>query len=122
MMERYRTARNFAIVALIALLIALAPGGGTGLSIALWVVTVAFFVSIALLGYRLYREYRFTIESLSNLERGVAYGSIGVAFVDFTATNRLFALGGLGVLLWLAILGACSYGIFWVWRHASQYG
>jgi hypothetical protein len=121
-LERYRTARNFAIVALVALVIALAPGGGTGLSVALWIVTVAFFVSIALLGYRLYREYRFTIDSLSNLERAVAYGSIGAAFVDFTATNRLFALGGVGVLIWLGILAACSYGIFWVWRHASQYG
>jgi hypothetical protein len=91
--------------------------------VALWLLTVAFFVSIALLGYRLYREHRFTIESLSTTERAVAYGSIGLAFVDFTATNRLVGqLGGAGWLIWLAILGLCSYGIFWVWRHASQYG
>jgi len=122
MSGRLGTLRNFAIVALIALLIALAPGGGTGLTVALWVLTVAFFVSIALLGYRLFREYRFTLESLSDLERWVAYGSVGVAFVDFTATRRLFDLGGGGVLVWLGVLGLCSYGIFWVWRHASQYG
>jgi uncharacterized protein involved in cysteine biosynthesis len=121
-MERFKTLRNFGIVALVALLIALAPGGGTGLSVALWILTVAFFVSIALLGYRLYREYHFTIDSLSTLERTVAYCSIGLAFVVFTATNRLFDIGGGGVLIWIALLGACSYGIFWVWRHASQYG
>jgi hypothetical protein len=120
--ERFRGLRNFAIVALVALAIALAPGGGTGLSVALWLLTVAFFVSIALLGYRLYREHRFTIESLSVTERAVAYGSIGLAFVDFTATNRLASLGGIGWLIWLSVLGLSSYGIFWVWRHATQYG
>jgi hypothetical protein len=120
--ERYRTLRNFGIVALIALLIALAPGGGTGLSVALWVLTIAFFVAIALLVYRLFRENRFTIESLSTTERAVAYGSVGLAYLNFTATNRLFDLGGAGVLIWLAIVGLCSYGLYWVWRHASQYG
>ena len=121
-MQRLRGLRNFAIVALVALAIALAPGGGTGLAVVLWLLTIAFFVSIALLGYRLFREHRFTIESLSVLERSVAYGSIGLAFADFVATNRLFGLGGAGILVWLAILGLCSYGIFWVWRHASSYG
>jgi uncharacterized protein involved in cysteine biosynthesis len=121
-LERFRGLRNFAIVALIALAIALAPGGGTGLTVALWLLTVAFFVSIAFLGYRLFREHRMTIESLSSVERGVAYGSIGLAFVDFTATNRLASLGGIGWLIWLSVLGLCSYGIFWVWRHASEYG
>jgi hypothetical protein len=119
--ERWRGLRNFAIVAVAALVIAVAPGGGTGLSVALWVLTVAFFVLIALLGYRLYREHRLAIDSLSVVERTVAYVSIGLAFVDFTATNRLFNLGGGGVLIWLMVLGLCSYGIFWVWRHTSQY-
>ena len=121
-MQRLRGLRNFGIVALIALAIAVAPGGGTGLAVALWILTVAFFVSIALLGYRLFREHRFTIESLSVLERTVAYGSVGLAFVAFTATNRLFSWGGGGILAWFALLGLASYGIFWVWRHATQYG
>jgi hypothetical protein len=83
---RLRGLRNFAIVALVALAIVVTPGGGTGLSVMLWLLSVAFFASIALLG------------------------------------ARLFDVGGAGVLLWLAILGLCSYGIYWVWRHASQYG
>jgi hypothetical protein len=120
--ERFKRLRNFGIVALVALVIALAPGGGVGLAVALWVLTVAFFATIALFGYRMYRENRMTIDSLSTLERTVAYVSIGAAFVAFTATSRLFDIGGGGVLIWLAILGLCSYGIFWVWRHASQYG
>lgn len=117
-----RMALNFAIVALIALAIVLVPGGGTGLSVVLWLLTIAFFVAIALLGFRLYREHRYTIESLSVTERGVAYGSVGLAFLAFVATQRLFDLGGGGILLWLAILGLCSYGIFWAWTHSQQYG
>jgi O-antigen/teichoic acid export membrane protein len=120
--ERFRTLRNFAIVALIALAIALTPGGGQGLDVVLWILTVAFFASIAFLGNRLYRENRFTLDSLSTLERSVGYGAVGLAFVNFTATSRLFGLGGGGVLIWLAILGICSYAVFWVWRHQSQYG
>jgi drug/metabolite transporter (DMT)-like permease len=115
-------ARNFGILALIALAIVIVPGGGTGLSVVLWLLTIAFFVAIALLGFRLYREHRFTIESLSVTERGVAYGSIGLAFLDFVGTQRLFDLGGGGVLIWLALLGACSYGIYWAWTHSQQYG
>ena len=121
-MARLRGLRNFAIVALVALAIALAPGGGQGLTLVLWLTTVFFFASIAMLGARLYRENSFTIESLSQTERGVAYASVAGAFVNFTATRRLFDLGGGGVLIWLAVLGLCSYGVYWVWRHASEYG
>jgi O-antigen/teichoic acid export membrane protein len=117
-----RALRNFGIIALVALAITVAPGGGTGLSLVLWLLSIAFFAAIALFGARLYRENRFTIESLSLTERAVAYCSIAGAFVNFTATRRLFDLGGAGVLLWLAILGLCSYGIYWVWRHSTQYG
>ena len=39
---------------------------------------------------------------------------MGLAFLVFTATSLLFAAGLAGVLVWLALLGACSYGVFWV--------
>ena len=72
-MERLKTLRNFAIVALIALAIALAPGGGKGLNFVLWLLTAAFFISIAFLGFRLYMEYRFTLESLTTEQRAVLF-------------------------------------------------
>jgi hypothetical protein len=117
-----RTALNFAIVALVALVLFALPGGGSALNVVLTLLTIAFFVAIALLGYRLYRQYRFEIESLETSERAVLYGSVGVAFLTFTATNRLFNVGGVGVLVWLALLGVASYGVFWVfsrWRRVS---
>jgi len=120
--ERLKTLRNFAIVALIALPIALAPGGGKGLNFVLWLLTAAFFISIAFLGFRLYMEYRFTLESLTTEQRAVLYGSIGLAFWAFAAAPRLWPLGGGGIAVWIALLVAASAGVYWVWRKSREYG
>jgi TRAP-type C4-dicarboxylate transport system permease small subunit len=115
------TAGKLGIVALIALGLVLLPGGGDALDVVLTLLTIAFFLAIAVLGYRLFRQYRFEIESLPDSQRLVLYGSVGLAFLTFTATNRLFDEGGLGVLAWLALLGLCSYGVFWVWTRYRSY-
>jgi drug/metabolite transporter (DMT)-like permease len=112
---------QFAIIALIALAIVALPGGGSALEVVLTLLTVAFFAAIALLAARLYREHRFELDSLEPRTRFVLYASIGAALLTFTATNRLFDSGGLGVLAWLALLGICSYGIFWVWTQYRAY-
>jgi O-antigen/teichoic acid export membrane protein len=119
---RFETAGKFAIVALIALLLFLLPGGGDALSVLLTALSIAFFGLIALLAARLYREHRFRIESLSARERQVSYGSIGLALLTFTATRQMFDEGGFGVIAWLALLGLASYGIYWTWRSSQEYG
>jgi hypothetical protein len=57
-------ALNFAIVALIALAFTALPGGRATLDVILAILSILFFTAIAFLGYRLYREHRFTLESL----------------------------------------------------------
>jgi uncharacterized protein involved in cysteine biosynthesis len=114
------TLAKLGIVALIALGFYLLPGGGSALDVALTLLSIAFFTAIALLGYRLYRENRFTIDSLAARERLVLYGSIGLAFLTFTATPRLFV--GAGVIVWLALLAVASYGLYWVWTQSRSYG
>ncbi len=121
-MSRFDPLWKFGVVALIALVLFLLPGGGNALDVVLAVLSIAFFTLIALLGARLYREHRFTIESLSERERQVLYGSIGLALLTFAATNRMFESGGLGVIAWLALLGLASYGIFWTYRSSQEYG
>ena len=114
--------RNLGIVALLALALTVLPGGGDALNVFLTALSVAFFVAIAFLGARLFREYKFQLESLSDRERLVLYGSIGLAFITFVATRRLFDVSGFGVLVWLALLGLASYGVYWVWRSSQEYG
>jgi hypothetical protein len=116
-----RRALEFAVIPLVALALTVLPGGGAALDVALTLLTIAFFAAIALLAYRLYREHRFDIDSLESNQRLILYGSIGLAFLTFTATNRLFDAGGAGVLAWLALLGLCSYGVFWVWTRSRRY-
>jgi TRAP-type C4-dicarboxylate transport system permease small subunit len=116
-----QTAAKFGLIALIALGLVLLPGGGEALSVVLTVLTIAFFAAIAMLGYRLYRENSFTLDSLEDRQRFVLYSSIGLAFLTFTATNRLFDQGGVGVLAWLVLLGLASYGVFSVWTHYRRF-
>jgi hypothetical protein len=120
-MGRFETAGKFAIVALIALVLFLIPGGGNLLDVLLTALSIAFFVAIALMAARLFREHRFTIESLSDRQRQVLYGSIGLALLTFAAARRMFDEGGLGVLAWLALLGIASYGVYWTWKSSQEY-
>ena len=54
-MARFETLGKFGIVALIALVLFLLPGGGSALSVLLTVLSIVFFTLIALLGARLWR-------------------------------------------------------------------
>ena len=116
-----RAARNIAIIALVALAITALPGGGPTLDVVLTLITVAFFAAIALLGYRLYREHHFTLDALEPRQRLVLYASAGLAFLTFTATQTLFDEGGLGALVWIALLCLASYGVFWVFMQSRRY-
>ncbi len=50
------------------------------------------------------------------------YASVALAFLTFVASRRLFNLsGGLGVLVFLALLGLASYGVFWVVQRSRRY-
>jgi hypothetical protein len=112
-------ARNFAIVALITLGFTVLPGGEPTLNVILALLTIGFFAAIAFLGYRLYREHRFTLESLEPVQRAVLYSSIGLAIVTFVASARLFQ--GAGIFIWLALLGLASYGVYWVFQRYRSY-
>ncbi len=117
-----RTAANFGIVALVALAFTAAPGGDSTLAVVLALLSIAFFTAIALFGYNFFRRHRFEMDSLSERQRLVLYGSIGLAFLTLVATQRMLDAGGLGFVAWLALLAACSYGVYWVWTQYRNYG
>jgi TRAP-type C4-dicarboxylate transport system permease small subunit len=116
------TAAKFGLIALVALALTLLPGGDSALNIILTLLTILFFAAIAWFGYTLFMRNRDAVAELTDRQRLVLYASVGLAFVTFTATNRLFDEGGAGVLIWLALLGVCSYGVFWVWTQYRSYG
>jgi hypothetical protein len=116
-----KAARNIAIIAVVALAITALPGGGPTLDVLLTLITIAFFAAIAMLGYRMYREHHFTLDSLEPRQRLVLYASVGLAFLTFTATQTLFDKGGIGAVAWIALLCVASYGVFWVFMQSRRY-
>ena len=110
------------VVALIALLFTVLPGGGNALDVALALLGIVFLGAIAFLGYRVYRQYDFDLDSLEPNTRLALYGSIGLAILTVVGTDRLFDLGGVGIIAWFALLALCSYGIYWVWVQYRSYG
>jgi hypothetical protein len=112
---------KFGVIALVALALVVLPGGGNALDAVLTALTIVFFAAIALLVARLYRQYRLDIESLDSNIRLALYGSLAIAVLTFTGTDRLFNAGGGGVLAWFALLALASYGLFWAWTRYRRY-
>jgi uncharacterized protein involved in cysteine biosynthesis len=113
-------ARNFAIVALIALAIAVLPGGGPTVNVVVALLGMAFAAAIGFFALRLYREHRFTLDSLSDFQRVVLYSAIGLVVLAFVAWPRLRD-SGVGVLAFIGMLAIASYGAFWVWLQTQKY-
>ena len=111
------------VVALIALALTTLPGGGDALDVVLTLLSVLFLAAIAALGYRFYRQYHFDLDALEPSVRLALYGSIALAVLTVVGTSRLFDLGGgAGIIVWFALLGLCSYGLYWVWTQYRSYG
>jgi hypothetical protein len=115
------TAWKFGLIALVALVLVVLPGGGNALDVLLTFLTVAFFAAIALLVARMYRQYRLDIDSLHMNIKLALYGSLAIVALTFLATDRLFDAGGAGVLLWFALLALASYALFWAWTRYRRY-
>ncbi len=115
-----QTVRNTAIVLVIAALVVLIPGGGTGASVAIQTVSLAFLGSLAWIAARLYREHRVALYSLGDTRRGVLYGAAVVATLTLTATSRLWQTGA-GEIVWFVLLGGAAYATFAVIWAARKY-
>ena len=116
-----RTAlRNVAIIALVALAIAVIPGGSATAELLLAILALGFLTAIAFLGYRLYMEHRFTLWSMSDRHRAMLYGGLAAAMATLIATPRLWE-SGLGTILWFALLGGSLFSIYHAWVESRRY-
>jgi hypothetical protein len=119
-MDRLKTARNVAIVALIAAAVYLLPGGGRAANTVVAVIYVAFGVAIGYIGLRLYRENRVAIHSLGDRYRALLYGAVAVAYLLVMSRERMWQTG-FGELLWFVLLGAIAYSLLAVVRRWRAY-
>jgi hypothetical protein len=118
------TVRGLAIVVLIAGVITALQLENV-LAGLFFVVQIAFIVAIAWFLYRLWRERREEISTWSLRARLVFYGAavlalvnVGVAF----APPLDYPSGGLEALGFFAVLAACAFSMWRVWRDQHTYG
>lgn len=119
-MDRMRTVRNIAIVALIAAAVQFLPGGGqvaSAFAAALWVVFAAGFGYFA---YRLYRERRLSLYSLGQRHRSLLYGGLALAFFAAAAKSRMWETS-LGELIWFVLVAIAVYALLAVYRFSRTY-
>jgi hypothetical protein len=119
-MDSFRTARNVAIVALIAAAVFLLPGGGQAASTFEAVLLVGFGVGIGYLGLRLYRENRVALHGLGDRHRGLLYGTLALGAFVVLGQKRMWETS-LGELVWFALVAFVIYGLMVVYRHWRTY-
>jgi hypothetical protein len=119
-MAHARTVRNVAIVALIAAVVFVLPGGGRAANTFEGALLVAFGAGIAYLGLRLYRENRIALYSLGDRYRGLLYGAIALTLFLIIARARMWHTG-LGELLWFTLVGGVVYALLAVYRQWRAY-
>jgi hypothetical protein len=119
--DRAKHIRNILIIVALAVVVWLVPGGGTGSATIYNLLTIVLTAGLLFFGYRLYMENRATIFGLGDNQRALLYGCVAVATIALLATNRLWNAGGLGALVWFALLSLAGWGIYRVWRAYSEY-
>ena len=113
-----QTARNVAIILLLALAVAAVPGGEATAETILVAISIAFLGAIAWFVYRLYRDQQLTLATMSDGRRAILFGAVG-AMVLLIVGYEEFSGGG--IVLWLALMAAAVAAIVIVVRDATRY-
>jgi hypothetical protein len=115
-----QTARNIAIILLLALVVDVAPGGGDAAETIMQLLAMAFLAAIAWFVYRLYREQQMTLMTLSDARRAILFGAIGAIALLIVGYEEFNGFEG-GIVLWIGLMGAAIAAIFIVFRDATSY-
>jgi hypothetical protein len=119
--EQLKTARNVAILLVIAAAVFLIPGGGRAAHTFEAVLLVAFGLGIGYFGLRIYREHRIALHSLGDSHRALLYGAVALGFFEWVARERMW-LTGVGELAWFVLAGIGVYSLLVVYRQWRAYG
>ncbi len=116
-----RTARNIAILALIAAGVAFLPGGGNAAQAVIAAVMMAFLATLAVAARQVYRENRLTFDTLPDDQRAVLLGSLGVIVLMVAGADEMLGGGGLGAILWVTLMACAVLAIVGVWMRSHSY-
>ena len=115
-----KLARNIAIVALLALAVAVVPGGDNAARAVVTAITLIFFVLIGLGGRELYRQNRMSYTGLTDRQRLIFVGALGALVLMVAGADELTRTG-LGTVLWLLAIAASIFAIVRVVGESRAY-
>lgn len=115
-----KTARNIAIIMLLAAAVAFTPGGKTASRVISTTLSIAFLSALTWFAMIAYRQNRVTLYSLGERNRAILYGALGAATLTVIATSQLWATA-LGVLVWFMLVGFEVYAVIFVYRAWREY-
>ena len=115
-----RPARNVAIIMLLALAVAFAPGSSNFVNAVFTALTMCFLAGITWMLYTLSRQNQLTLATLSDRRRAIFYSAFGMIALLIAGADKLFSSGG-GTLLWIVLLAASVVAIWRIWIEANTY-
>ena len=115
-----RTARNVAIIMLLALAVAVAPGSENFVDAVFTALTMGFLAGIAWMLFTLSRQNQLTLATLGDRRRAIFYSAFGMLALLIAGADKMFSSGG-GTLLWIVLLGASVAAIWRIWIEAYTY-
>lgn len=115
-----RALRNVAIIALLALAVTALPGGGDVAEAVVTALVIAFLAAIAFAVHRMFRENQFGFLALSDRWRAATIVAIGAVVLMIVGADELLA-SGLGLFLWLAVIGGAIFTLVRAWGESRSY-
>jgi hypothetical protein len=115
-----QTARNVAIILVVAAAIAFLPGGGNAAETVLAALSMAFLATLVWFVYVLSRERQLTLATLSDGQRAILYGALGLIAVLIAWSSDAFDTSR-GTLAWIVLLGVAIAAIWRTWLQANSY-
>jgi hypothetical protein len=115
-----KTARNVAILLLIAAAVDFLPGGGRAASTFGAILGVVFAAGLGYGAIWYYRRNRVAIYSLGDQRRGLLYGAIAVGVVTVAAKVRMWQ-SGFGEFVWFVLIGLVAYTLVALYRYSRTY-
>jgi hypothetical protein len=115
-----KTARNVAIIMLLALGVAFLPGGGNAVDTITTAIGMGFLAGITWSIYVLSRQNQLTLATLSDGRRTILYGAFGMLALLVAGYHKLWS-SGLGTLLWIVLLAGSVVAIWRIWTESQSY-
>ncbi len=112
--------RNIVIIALLALLVTVAPAGGSVVSGILAALALIFLAAVGLLLARVWNDTALTRDTMTEGQRWAVYGALGALALMVAGFDELLSTGA-GTIVLIAVVAGSGWILFSTWRALNSY-